>query len=162
MTLFRSALPVLLCIALAWSGAVWAKAPRAHKPAAKAAAAKPPVAKAKVAKPAAPKPAAPKPAAPAPHGDDAEDDATQPAAAPPKTADKAADLRAIFRSAPGKVRGGALIVDLASGHTGFEDGADKELSLVLQCQRDADERYAMDIVGGPVQGIDNPAELIIG
>ncbi len=72
------------------------------------------------------KAAAPKPVAPA--SEEADEDASAPAVGGPRTADKAADLRAIFRSAPGKVRGGALIVDLATGAPVFEENADKVLT----------------------------------
>lgn len=52
-------------------------------------------------------------------------DTAKPVAA---TKDKAADLRQIFRSAPGKIRSGALVVDVQSGQPVFEDGADKVLT----------------------------------
>ncbi len=95
---------VILCLVLCPSGSAWARPP--VKPAAQA--------------------VAPKPAAAT--SEDADDDASTPVDAVPRTPDKASDLRAIFRSAPGKVRGGALIVDLATGATVFEENADKVLT----------------------------------
>ena len=60
---------------------------------------------------------------------DTDDDASEAAAgAVPHSRDKTADLRAIFKSAPGRPKAGALIVDLATGATIFEDNADGVLT----------------------------------
>ncbi|MSQ84530.1 MAG: D-alanyl-D-alanine carboxypeptidase/D-alanyl-D-alanine-endopeptidase [Myxococcales bacterium] len=145
---------VLLALLSAGLGPFSADAKPARQSAAKSSAGKLRVAKPAPAKPAPakPAPAKPAPAKPAPAktsavkpakpdkpatadklakatAEETDDDASQAATGPAvHTSDKASDLRTIFKSAPGKFRAGGLIVELESGHTVFEDGADKVLT----------------------------------
>ena len=130
---------VMLALVSAGLSPFSADAKPARQSAAKSSAGKLRVAKPAPAKPAPAKTSAVKPAKPdkpatadklaKATAEETDDDASQAATGPAvHTSDKASDLRTIFKSAPGKFRAGALIVELESGHTVFEDGADKVLT----------------------------------